>query len=408
MKNIIPEGARAIISRLNAADHEAYLVGGAVRDIVMYGAPLPTSDCDIATSARPEETARVFSDCRVIETGLRHGTLTVLWDGIPYEITTYRSESGYGDCRHPDSVEFVSDLTLDLARRDFTMNAIAASPDGRLVDPFGGADDISRRLIRAVGDPRERFSEDALRILRGLRFASRLGFEIESETARGMLERAHLVEHVSGERVREELVRLLDGEYAESLLISARETLARALPDFSAAPTDAYLAAARAVPRVRRETAPRLAALLSCLPDPAPLIARLALDRRTRTLTELLLRDAPALESAPEGERELLHMMSRIGADAAASLLSYRAAFCDSACTAAAFASASARVTALERAGACHSVAALAVGGADLVALGYPPSPAISRMLSELLSAVIDGRVENTREALLGYIRAER
>lgn len=404
MKNCIPQGAARIIERLEAAGHEAYLVGGAVRDVVMYGAPLASSDCDIATSAPPDETARVFSDLRVIETGIKHGTVTVLLDGTPYEITTYRSESGYGDCRHPDSVEFVSSIAEDLARRDFTMNAIAASTDGSLVDLFGGEEDIARRLVRAVGNPATRFSEDALRILRGLRFAARLGFAIEPATRDAMLECAHLVSQVSGERVREELVRLLLGEHMLGLLTSSYDIISRALPDFASASPAAFADAARAASRQRPEPEPRLAALLSCLPDPEPLLDRLALDRRTRSRIELLLCEAPMLTTAPESESELLRLMSRHGGDGASALLAYRAAFCDSACTAAAFASVSSLVTELDRSGAVYSVASLAIGGGDLVALGYPPSPEISRLLSELLSAVIDGRVENTRDALVAYL----
>lgn len=404
MNNHIPRGAAHLLERLAAEGHSAYVVGGAVRDVVMYGAIQPESDCDIATSARPDETARVFSDLRVIKTGIKHGTVTVLLDGIPYEITTYRTERGYEDRRHPDKVTFVTDITEDLARRDFTMNAMATSLDGAVVDPFGGAEDIAHRLIRAVGDPATRFSEDALRILRGLRFAARLGFEIESATAAAMLDTAHLVAHVSGERVREELARLLAGEYATPLLVSHRDTLARALPDFVNVSPASFDAAARAVSRQRPEFAPRLAALLSCLPNPAPMLDRLVLDRRTRELAELLLREAPTLTAAPERESDLLRLASRLGAPNASALLAYRAAIESSALTAAAFASASSQITCLAKSGACFSVSSLALSGGDLVALGYPKSKEISNTLAALLDAVIDGKVENTRAALIAYL----
>lgn len=404
MNNHIPSGAARVLERLIAAGHSAYVVGGAVRDVVMYGAIKPESDCDITTSARPDETARVFADLRVIETGIKHGTVTVLLDGIPYEITTFRTERGYEDRRHPDKVTFVTDVAEDLARRDFTMNAMALSLDGSIVDPFGGAEDIAQRLIRAVGDPATRFSEDALRILRGLRFAARLGFDIEPATASAMLETAHLVAHVSGERVREELAKLLLGEHATPLLVSHRATLARALPDFADATPAHFDAAAGAVSRQRPEFAPRLAALLSCLPDPAPMLDRLVLDRRTRDLAELLLREAPALTVAPTSEREQLRLASRLGAPNASALLAYRAAIEPSALAASAFASASSQITHLAKNGACFSLDRLALSGGDLVALGYPPSKQISILLNRLLDAVIDGRVENTRAALISYL----
>ena len=284
------------------------------------------------------------------------------------------------------------------------MNAMALSLDGNIVDPFGGAADIARRLIRAVGDPATRFSEDALRILRGLRFAARLGFDIEPATAAAMLDTAHLVAHVSGERVREELSRLLAGEYATPLLVDHRATFARALPDFADVSPARFDAAARAVSRQRPEFAPRLAALLSCLPNPEPMLDRLVLDRRTRDLAELLLREAPALESAPSQERDLLRLAARLGAPNASALLAYRAAIETSALAAAAFASASSQITFIAKNGACFSLDRLALSGGDLVALGYPPSKQISILLNSLLDAVIDGRVENTRAALVSYL----
>ena len=187
-----------ILLRLEAAGFEAWLVGGCVRDRLMGITP---HDYDITTSARPEEVMAVFHDHRVLETGLKHGTVTLLWEHEPLEITTYRAEGTYSDHRHPDNVTFTSSLQEDLARRDFTMNAIAMDARGSIADPFHGAEDIAAGIIRCVGDPVQRFTEDALRTLRALRFASRLGFAIEDATKYAMELCAENLSYVSPERI---------------------------------------------------------------------------------------------------------------------------------------------------------------------------------------------------------------
>ena len=172
----IPEGALFVLNRLTQAGYEAYLVGGCVRDMLMQEEP---KDYDVCTSALPHEMQAVFADCHVVETGLKHGTLTVVVNHEPYEATTFRVDGEYTDSRHPDSVNFVSDVKEDLARRDFTVNAMAYHPDTGLIDPFGGQEDLKAGFIRCVGDAETRFGEVALRILRALRFASVYGFAIE-------------------------------------------------------------------------------------------------------------------------------------------------------------------------------------------------------------------------------------
>ena len=174
---MLPDNISFVLSRLEEAGYEAYLVGGCVRDPLIGR---DVSDYDVTTSALPSEVEEVFADLRVIETGIKHGTVTVLSDGEPVEITTFRTDGEYTDSRHPESVTFTRNIEDDLARRDFTVNSIAMSKDGRYVDPFGGRADIERRIIKCTGDPDKRFTEDALRIIRALRFASVLGFEIDS------------------------------------------------------------------------------------------------------------------------------------------------------------------------------------------------------------------------------------
>lgn len=200
----ISRGAEQIISRLENAGYEAYIVGGAVRDSVMGKTP---SDYDIATSARPREVKALFG--RTIDTGLKHGTVTVIENKIGYEVTTFREETGYSDRRHPDAVRYVKCLEADLKRRDFTINAMAYSPKKGIVDEFGGIADIEEKIIRCVGVPEERFKEDALRMLRAVRFAAYLGFELEPDTQKAIRKCAVLIKNVSWERILEELNKIL-------------------------------------------------------------------------------------------------------------------------------------------------------------------------------------------------------
>ena len=202
MRLTLPKPVDAALSRLEAAGFPAFAVGGCVRDHVLGFTP---HDYDICTAATPEEMQRVFQNERTIETGLKHGTLTVLLAGMPLEITTFRVDGAYSDGRHPDSVRFTARVEDDLARRDFTINAMAYSPAAGLVDPFGGQEDCKAGIIRCVGDPAARFGEDALRILRALRFSARLGFPIEDATARAIRDGKAQLCHVSRERIAVEL-----------------------------------------------------------------------------------------------------------------------------------------------------------------------------------------------------------
>ena len=211
----IPPQVNTVIEILNSHGHSAYVVGGACRDILMGKS---VHDWDVTTSALPEDTARIFSDYRVIETGMKHGTVTVIINSMSIEITTYRIESGYSDNRHPDTVYFTDKVEEDLSRRDFTVNAIAYSPISGIVDPFGGQNDISERIIRCVGRPDDRFGEDALRILRALRFSSTLGFSIDPETENSIHRNYELLANISAERIFVETSKLLCGKDAKRIL----------------------------------------------------------------------------------------------------------------------------------------------------------------------------------------------
>ena len=223
-----PEAVRRLISMLNAKGFEAYAVGGCVRDALVNKQP---NDWDLTTSAMPEEIKRVFKGERVIETGIKHGTVTVMMDGEGYEITTYRIDGEYSDHRRPDTVQFVSSLKEDLMRRDFTVNAMAAHPEEGIIDLFGGKADLENRVIRAVGNPETRFTEDALRILRAVRFASTYDFTIEEATAKAANKLAPTLENVSEERIFVELKKLLSGKGVERILLTYPEIIFTVLPE---------------------------------------------------------------------------------------------------------------------------------------------------------------------------------
>lgn len=212
MKLLIDSKAEKIIFTLNSKGYEAYIVGGCVRDMILGRTP---GDWDITTSAKPEETKSCFT--HTYDTGIKHGTITIIMEKDKYEITTYRVEGEYTDCRHPDEVEFTRDIHEDLLRRDFTMNAIAYHPLEGFLDPFGGLEDIKSGVIRGVGCPEERFKEDALRMLRAVRFAAQLGFVIEENTWKALKDNAALIRKISAERIREELQKLIMSDRPEKI-----------------------------------------------------------------------------------------------------------------------------------------------------------------------------------------------
>lgn len=230
---VLPENISRALDMLESAGHEAWVVGGCVRDSLMGIIP---HDYDITTSALPAETEQVFAGYRLIETGLKHGTVTVLADGSPIEITTYRVDGEYRDSRRPERVTFTRNIRDDVSRRDFTMNGIAYNPRKGYFDEFGGAEDIKSGVIRCIGKPERRFREDALRILRGLRFSASLGFEIEENTARAMYDTRELLNKISAERVFSELCGLLTGRNSHRnifrVLTEFRDIAAVIIPEF--------------------------------------------------------------------------------------------------------------------------------------------------------------------------------
>lgn len=227
---ILPPEVEGILNRLETAGYASYAVGGAVRDLIRG---VPPHDWDLTTAATPERVMEVFGDETVIPTGIKHGTVTLVIDHIPYEITTFRGEGEYTDHRRPDAVEFIDSIEADLARRDFTAGAIAYSPERGLCDPFGGVEDVKRGILRAVGDPLTRFAEDGLRVLRALRFASACGFIIEENTASALHEGRHLIRPIAVERQYAELTKALCGANVEQIFAEFADVLAEAIPELA-------------------------------------------------------------------------------------------------------------------------------------------------------------------------------
>lgn len=226
----VPDYARVVVDRLESRGYEAYVVGGCVRDSLMGRVP---NDWDVCTNALPEDVLRVFRRFHVIKTGLQHGTVTVMSDRQPVEVTTFRVDGQYSDNRHPDAVSFVSRVEEDLARRDFTINAMAYSPTRGLVDAYGGQEDLAAGLIRCVGEPDARFNEDGLRILRALRFAARFGFGIERETAYAVHRNRFLLENVSAERIFKELKGILVGSGVADMLQAFPDVFSCIIPELA-------------------------------------------------------------------------------------------------------------------------------------------------------------------------------
>ena len=378
-----------ILRRLESAGFEGYAVGGYVRDSLMGRV---AGDCDITTSALPEQTKAVFSDLRTIDTGIKHGTVTVLYDGEPYEITTYRVDGEYADSRHPDSVSFTASLEEDLARRDFTVNAMAYSDSRGLVDLYGGREDIEGRSIRAVGEPEKRFTEDALRMLRALRFASVLDFDIEPATREAVFALWHRIESVSAERILVELRKLVAGVGAYRVInefSSIIKLLFKGIEKISLPERAVFDSLS---PEERLIT---VFFLSSENPAEAYSESMLSLrsDRRTERFGTATLE---LMRSDLSGDR-LFSAVLDYGRDTVLSALRLKASLDGD----------TAELTRLETSlgrGFSGSISDLALGGRDVIALGYSGAR-VGEMLRNLAIGVMNSTLDNTPDSLTEYIK---
>ena len=438
-----PESKTAI-EILKSKGFEAFLIGGSVRDFVMG---LPIGDIDITTNATPDEVKQVFADFRVIETGIKHGTVTVLINDEPLEITTYRSEGTYSDNRHPDSVVFSNSLADDVVRRDFTMNGIAFDFDNGFCDLVGGLNDIENQTIRCIGNAETRFCEDALRILRAMRFSAVLGFEIETETKKAIHKCRDLLKNISAERIREEFTKLICGKNAYNVLQEFADVVTVFIPEISDCVGfeqknrhhcfDVYTHTLKAVEKSSQNNIIRLALFFHDIGKPSvahfdekgeqhfyshpkksaemteTIMTRLRFDNDTKNKVVTLVRmhDSPIMvnDMTKPDRKRLKKIMSQIGADLIFDLIEIK--YCDN----------SAQnpeyfrgedfykqtrdiITEIINEKECFSIKHLAIDGNDLIALGYKGKK-IGEALEKCLTAVIDGKVENEKSELIKFIQ---
>ena len=389
-------GAAALLTRLHGADYAAYAVGGCVRDSLLGQTP---HDWDLCTSATPEQVLELFGEAHCIPTGLQHGTVTVKHGGELYEITTFRTEGAYSDGRHPDHVAFVPDVKEDLARRDFTINAMAYNAEEGLIDPFGGQNDLAAGIVRAVGEPQRRFEEDALRILRLYRFAARFGFAIDPATGQAARALCRHLDCVSEERIAEELSRLLaapaPGAYLEA------EVLAVIFPELDAAELPESRRILDALEPGMEHVPVRLAALLCPLGEAG---ARAAL-RRLKCSNALIGTVATLVREAAAGMpgAALTLTARRFLSRYDLATITDLTALCSAQHPeqAEAFAALQQEAARLVETNACCRINQLAVNGRDLMDAGIRPGPGLRRVLDALLEQVLTGQLPNEKAALL-------
>jgi tRNA nucleotidyltransferase (CCA-adding enzyme) len=427
-------GAAELLHALHAAGHAAYVVGGCVRDSLLGLTP---HDWDLCTSALPQQVMELFGAQRCIPTGLQHGTVTVKQSGALYEITTFRTEGTYTDGRHPDEVHFVPDVREDLARRDLTINAMAYNEKEGLVDPFGGQADLQSGIVRAVGVPRQRFTEDALRILRLYRFAARFGFAIDPPTAQAAQELCAHLDCVSVERIEEELAKLLSAPAPAAYL--NEKILSVVLPELSPEALAAAKPVVDACPAGAENLPVRLAALLLSLGEDGirRTLKRLRCSNALIEEAAVLVREARGCDGSFLFGHDSGHSIARPIAfgnrvppqrtvlrettvTPGFTIYARRLLGRYNLCTvqriaalgtalqpehAADFAALSELAEQLDADGVCCRVSQLAVNGRDLMAAGVPAGPGIRKVLEALLDGVIREEYPNERKALLAAVR---
>ena len=431
----MPKNVDIAINLLQSAGFEAYAVGGCVRDSLLGKTP---NDWDITTSAKPEDMKSVFINFHCIDTGIKHGTVTVVIDGEPLEITTFRLDGEYEDNRHPKSVTFTSNLGADLGRRDFTVNAMAYSKMTGTVDLFGGENDLKNKIIRCVGDPDRRFNEDTLRILRALRFASALDFEIEEKTAQSLLKNRALLGNISEERISKELLKLVCGKGAKRILTDFAPVLFEILPELQPMYKnshdnphhcyDIYEHTLIAVESIDPEPTLRFAMLLHDCGKPAvkrfdensvahfyghqrisaeisaQILARLKVSNKFRDEILFLVSNHDRWELY-ENTEKMPRYLSKFGLDGVLNLLKVMRA--DVLAQSPEYryrldqiADAEETAKNLAAQKPCLSLSELQINGRTLMDIGIPQGRKLGAVLAQLLDEVIDGVTKNTQEAL--------
>ncbi len=430
----LPEKVNNIINLLKADGYEAYAVGGCVRDMVMGIEP---HDFDITTSALPEETEKVFANFRLVETGIKHGTVTVISEHEPFEITTYRIDGDYLDNRHPESVSFSRNLKDDLSRRDFTVNTLCFNETDGIVDLFGGTEDIKKGIIRCVGDPEKRFSEDALRIMRALRFSATLGFSIEKETARCIHSQKDLLKNIAAERIRDEFTRLITGKNAMSVLREYHDVIEVFIPEFAAlfgceqnTPFHIYDVAEHtlhALDSAENDRVLKITMLFHDIGKPlakttdingidhfkghatigakmcVDILKRLRYDNKTVERVSTLV--AIHSECCPKTKAEAKLMLCEVGEEYYRNFMRVRRADClakaDPHSPDKELKKMQALLDEITENNECYSLKELKINGNDIKALGVTDGKAINRILQKLLFEVIRDNKKNSKSRLI-------
>jgi tRNA nucleotidyltransferase (CCA-adding enzyme) len=436
----LPDNIKTIISRLEAAGYEACVVGGCVRDFLQG---LNPPDYDLTTSALPEEIKAVFSDCKIVDIGEKHGTIAVITSDEKIEITSFRTDGDYTDSRRPDNVTFTRDLKSDLSRRDFTVNAMAYSEKTGLIDIFGGKEDLNNGVLRCVGEAEKRFSEDALRIMRALRFMSERGFTCEEETEKALRKLKNNLLKIAPERIAAEFDRLLLGEHAGKIIIGYSDILGVIFPELLACAGfdqrnsfhiyDVLTHIAKTIAAAPKERVLRLAMFFHDIAKPEcfkfindhgsfkghaaksaevaeQTMRRLRYDNAATAKVKLLV--ASHNDDLHADSVSVKRLLNKFGLDTLMQLCEVLIAD-DSAKADFVKERIKDHRAVMEKAqeiaesGECYSLAQLAVNGDDLIALGFKGEQ-IGRVLNGLLDNVIDGKIENKKEALLNDISGHR
>lgn len=438
------KASKTAVDMLKSRGFEAFLIGGSVRDYIMG---LPVGDIDITTNATPRQVEDVFKDFRVIETGIKHGTVTVLIENEPVEITTYRSEGNYSDNRHPDSVVFSKTLHDDVVRRDFTMNAVAYDLENGFNDLVGGIQDIENKTIRCIGNAETRFKEDALRILRAIRFSAVLGFSVEKETSAAIHSCKNLLKNVSAERIQAEFSKLICGKNAAAVLSEYSDVICVFIPELKSIIGfnqhnrhhiyDVFTHTLKALEQSKSETHIRLAVFFHDIGKPSvacfdengeqhfyghpkesakitnTILKRLKFDNDTinKVVTLVEFHDTPiTLENnSAVSEKRIKRIMNKIGVTGAYDLIEIKR--CDNLGQSKDFyrgdefyKSALSVIDTVLKNNECFSLKNLAVNGNDLIKLGFEGKE-IGRLLTKCLNGIIDGDVKNTFDDLIDYVR---
>lgn len=439
----ISDNAKIILNALKSAGYSAYAVGGCVRDHFLGNI---NSDTDITTSALPQEVEKILAEknIKVIETGLKHGTVTAVIDKTPFEITTFRSDGEYKDSRHPQNVEFVSDLELDLKRRDFTVNAMAYNEEQGIVDLFGGMQDLKNKIIRAVGDPDKRFKEDALRIMRALRFSSVLGFKVEENTKKAIFNNMRLLKNISAERIFSELKKLLCGENVLNVLDEYRQVIGVIIPQLT--PTfdcaqntpwhmfTVYEHIIHSVEYAPEDPVIRLTMLLHDIGKPlvkttdengrdhfkthaaagaeiaAKVLKELKVPNEVFNKVTTLIKYHQSVENV--NDIKIIRWFNKIGAEYTLSLFDVRIADLKAhnigkeevGFEIKKLSSLKNEALELLKNDVPYRVTDLAVNGNDLISLGYSGKE-IGDKLSEILELVISGKLENIKEKIIDFLK---